>query len=71
MLNRNQPPILIVVADGRWDSFGTLTPRSLELAQILTNLGGVSDSVPEGTYHFNAKKLVGRRYRVTLNPVKK
>lgn len=71
MFNRNQPPILIVVADGRWDSFGALTPRSLELTQILTNMGGVSDSVPEGTYHFNAKKLIGSRYRVTLKPLEK
>lgn len=69
MFNRNQNPILIVVANGRWDAFGDVTPRNQELTKILTEMGGVSDSVPEGKYHFNVKKI-GPRHLASLKPVK-
>ena len=71
MFNRNQYPILIVVANGRWDAYGPITLRTQELTRILTEIGGVSDSVPEGNYHFNVKNLLGLWHRASLKPVKK
>lgn len=52
--------ITVVVTEGRWDVFDEPTPRKKLLTQILTNMGGVSDTVAPGTYHFNVKSVAGQ-----------
>lgn len=52
-------PIVVVVANGRWDAYGEPTPRSQYLFNMLVALGGIADSVPEGTHHFNVLDVDG------------
>lgn len=60
-------PLTVVVTPGRWDAIDVLTPRNLMLTQMLKNQGGIADSVPPGTYHFNVK-LVADEWLATLEP---
>lgn len=69
MLDLDHDPITVVVKDGRWNAFGPLTHRSQFLHATLNEMGGVSDSVPDGTYHFNVKR-VGMTFIASLTPVK-
>lgn len=48
-------PIIVVVDGGRWEANGPDTIRSQFLLNVLQMLGGVNESVPPGTYHFNMK----------------
>lgn len=54
-------PILIEVANGRWDAYGPVTLRSQYLINILNAQGGVNESVPDGTYHFNVLEVMGEQ----------
>jgi hypothetical protein len=68
MLNLIHDPITVVVKDGRWDAYGPVTPRSQELYAILAAMGGVNESVADGTYHFNVTQ-VGLENIASLTPV--
>lgn len=68
MLELDTTPITVVVKNGRWDAFGPTTPRSQYLIAILNQQGGVSDSVAEGTYHYNVK-TIGLTLVASLTPV--
>lgn len=46
-------PITVVVTDEQWAAFGIDTPRGQFLGTMLQALGGVNESTPPGTYHFN------------------
>lgn len=51
------PTITVIVHDGRWDAFApvSVAPQAFQSTlKILQSLGGVSDSVPDGTYEFYA-----------------
>lgn len=59
--------ITVIVTSGRYDIFDEPTPRNQYLAKLLMDLGGVNESVPTGTYIFNA--IPGPNgLIVTLNP---
>ncbi len=48
-----ETPITVLVTEGRWDVIDTTTVRNFELTKILTEMGGVTDGTPLGTYYFN------------------
>lgn len=58
----------IVVKEGRWYAFGTLTPRNAELYRILSEMGGVNESVSDGVYEFNIEILHNLDAVATLEP---
>jgi len=58
-------PLTVLVTDGRYDIIDISTPRNIMLAQILQGMGGVADTVPPGTYHFNVKSVDGE-WRASL-----
>ena len=60
--------IVVIVGNGRWDAFGEPSPASQFLFELLNQMGGVSDSVPDGTYHFSAEVLDDNNYAVHLEP---
>lgn len=62
-----KPGITVVVANGRYECFGPNTARSARLAAILKKMGGVRDTVPDGTYTFNTKR-VGLKLIAQLEP---
>lgn len=62
-----EPPLTVIVTEGRWDAIDSLTSRNIMLTRILTEMGGVNESVPPGTYHFNVK-LENGEWTATLNP---
>lgn len=53
-------PITVLVTEGRWDVVDDPTPRNIELTRMLTDMGGVSDTVPPGTYKFNVLEINGQ-----------
>lgn len=67
MPKKDRTPLTIEVTDTDWKAFGTPTPRSKWLYSLLVQQGGIAESVPAGTYHFNAKR-VGFRLQVSLTP---
>lgn len=44
--------IVVIVKDGRYNMFGPPTLRSAFLAKHIETTGGISDTVPDGTYHY-------------------
>ena len=68
MMTENLEGIEIVVKDGRWTAYGPDTPRSKELFKILNEMGGVAETVPEGTHIFNVEHIAGDDYYATLEP---
>jgi hypothetical protein len=69
---RSRPPLVVEVKHGRWDAYGHTSHvwHSRFLYEVLSNVGGVSDSVPDGTYHFNIKRRwFGLQHETTLLPV--
>lgn len=48
-------PCYIIVDNGTWNAFGRPTYINKYLTQVLTNMGGVSDSVSDGLYVFRMK----------------
>lgn len=69
--NLDTDPIVVVVSGNRYDCFTlheTPTPRDLALMATLKNLGGVSDSVEPGTWHFNVEMLDFDNAVMTLEP---
>ena len=71
MPDTSTQPIVVEVANGRYDCFAYNTPptqRDKNLFAFLAGMGGVSDSVADGRYHFNADfSLFGTV--VTLDPI--
>lgn len=65
-------PILVIVENGRWDalSFRPIPSiRDLSLVDVLKEMGGVSDTVEDGLYHFNVRVLEDDKYAVSLTPL--
>lgn len=50
---KDEAPIVVEVQADRWDAYGPITSRSTYLYQVLSELGGINESVPPGQYHFN------------------
>lgn len=48
----NSPVLVIVIADRRWDAFGPDTLAHRALLEMLYAMGGINESVADGTYHF-------------------
>ena len=60
--------LLVEVHDGRWDAYGDPTNTTAALLmQQLYALGGISDTVLPGLYHFSAEMRMGM-LAVTLEP---
>lgn len=53
MFKKTDPPLLVVVNDMGWWAYGPDTVRNRWLTAVITNEGGVNESVPPGNYHFN------------------
>lgn len=62
-----ETPLTILVTDGRWDAFDEPSLRNTLLVEVLTQIGGVSDTVAPGTYLFNVKDVDGK-FVATLDP---
>lgn len=54
-------PLTVLVTEGRWDVVDSPTPRNIMLTRVLTEMGGVNESVPPGTYYFNVKEVNGQK----------
>lgn len=64
-----ETPITVLVSNGQYNVFDEPTPRNLELFKILREMGGISDTVKNGTYHFNVvKDETTGQHIATLNP---
>ncbi len=64
-------PIEVVVQNGRYNAYSmnpVPTKRDKWLFAILAGMGGVSESVEPGRYHFNVKKVSFLRNEITLSP---
>lgn len=57
MSNDNLRPLTVIVTEERWDVVDCATARNIWLCQTLTEIGGVSNTVTPGLYHFNAEFL--------------
>lgn len=68
MFNKNTDPIVVVVKNGRFDCFGPDNLRSHYLKNWLFKLGGINESVEEGTYHFNVVRK-GFRHHASLTRI--
>lgn len=64
------PPVTILVTEGRWDAVDEPTERNAWLVRVLKEMGGISDSVPQGTYHFNVERNENQMI-ATLEPAPK
>ena len=69
MFNRNQPPLTVLVTEGRWDAVDAPTTRNIWLVQVLKAQGGINETVPPGTYHYNVKRK-GLKLIASLYPAK-
>lgn len=47
-------PVTVIVSEGRYDIIDEPTPRKQFLADLLMAIGGINETVPLGTYKFNA-----------------
>ena len=65
--NGSGPSVQILVTTERWDAVDAPTERNIWLVQVLTAMGGVSDTTPPGVYQFNVEK-VGDQMIATLEP---
>lgn len=53
---KKNDPLTVVVKGDRWDALGT--PGSIyhqKLYTLLAKIGGINESVEDGTYHFNVE----------------
>lgn len=57
MDNQDLTPLTVLVTEDRWDAIGELTTRNILLSQQLTEIGGVSEGTPPGTYLFNMEMM--------------
>ena len=64
--SKNHDPLLVKVHDGRYECFGVPTARSTYLFTMF-QAQGISDTVPDGYYHFNVKRE-GFKLVATLLP---
>lgn len=65
------PPIIIYVYDDKWEAGSIRNPptkRDLALFEVIKDMGGISNTVRQGTYHFNLERK-RLRLRLTLLPV--
>jgi len=65
-------PLVVIVADGRWDAYAQdliKSPSDIWLFQVLTEIGGINETVAPGRYHFNAKVDLGTQTtEISLEP---
>lgn len=69
LVPKKNDPLTVVVNGDRWDALGT--PGSLyhqKLYTLLVKKGGIHESVPDGTYHFNIK--YGRFFVIYVTLIK-
>lgn len=73
MFKKNRAPIIVEVKDGQWNAYGDTklnsAARNTLLFQLLEAQGGVSDTVPEGLYHFDMVRTHGNNYDLSLTPI--
>ena len=67
MFKANHEPIEVVVTEDRYECYGPPTNRSIMLTAVLKKMGGVSDTVPPGTYQFNVRRN-GFKIVASLDP---
>lgn len=61
------PPATVLVTSESWCVVDEPTPRNILLTQLLQEMGGISNTVPPGTYLFNAREIDGL-FHAELNP---
>lgn len=65
----DKTPLHIVVSENRWDAFGVPSSRrQWWLFTILKSMGGISETVSPGNYHFNVERR-GFKLFTTLDPI--
>lgn len=72
MFNLKTKPIVVEVHDDRWDAYAqNATPTFSDrfLLGMLYKLGGVSNTVPAGCYHFGIVKATPFKFDFELTPV--
>lgn len=73
MFKKNRAPIIVEVKDGQWNAYGDTklnsAARNTFLFQLLEAQGGVSDTVPEGLYHFDLILTNGTKMEMSLTPI--
>lgn len=53
-------PLIVQVTGGRYDCFAkSSTPKGTYLLGFLQGMGGINESVEDGTYHFNVEEVNG------------
>ena len=53
----DKTPLHIVESENRWDAFGVPSSwRQWWLFATLKSMGGISETVPPGNYHFNVER---------------
>lgn len=68
----SEDPILVVVTEDRWEAFSLkseATEHDKVLCAVLKSMGGISESVAPGRYHFNAVDMNSETRVVSLEPV--
>lgn len=70
-LIRSRRPITVVVHDGRYDAFveAPITKNDEITFEMLEKLGGVSDQVEDGRYHFSWRVTLRGKIRMDLHPI--
>lgn len=68
MIEANIAMLEIVVVEGHWYAYGDNVQSSAEAYSILVGQGGISDSVPDGTYIYTVERVNDTTCLVSLNP---
>jgi hypothetical protein len=63
-------PLIVVVADGRWDTYGAKNLRNRFKNRLLMQMGGVSATVEPGVYVFDVRPNLRGKLIVSLLPAK-
>jgi len=66
-MSPENPGLLIIVSDGRYDMYGAPTIMNRFRAFFLKRMGGIDESVPDGSYDFNIVRD-GLRLYAELTP---
>jgi|RhiMetStandDraft_4_1073278.scaffolds.fasta_scaffold07641_4 hypothetical protein len=69
---KDQKPLVIDVANGRWNAYAQNsppTPQDEVLFNVLEAIGGVSMSAPPGRYHFIVTGFGSEKLEIHMIPV--
>lgn len=66
---KNRTPLTVIVKDGQYTMLGDAnSPWHGMLSKQLQAMGGINESVQDGTYHFNMKAHRFFKVKLTLLP---